>query len=204
MPTGTSARWRSRLTVAGPLRRPPGCLFAQANPLGVAWIHEPVNRLVAAGCTRSGVRRSAASVVCQPSGNWRAGPRRLALFTGHEGLPYDDITTLSAGRGGEIWLGTQRGAIRFDGHRWQYRMAPRWLPDNRVRDIAVAADGNTWLATAGGVGLLEGRPMTLAEKWHLRNRNREVPFADTLWLRELGASSRRWRQERVESARQRQ
>jgi hypothetical protein len=57
-------------------------------------------------------------------------------------------------------------------------MAPRWLPDNHVHGIAVAPNGNTWLATAAGVGLLESRPMSLArkarffeeeiEKYHLR------------------------------------
>ena len=37
------------------------------------------------------------------------------LFTGAEGLPYDDATTLAAGPGGEVWLGTRLGAIRYDG-----------------------------------------------------------------------------------------
>ena len=37
------------------------------------------------------------------------------LFTGAEGLPYDDATALAAGPGGEVWLGTRMGAIRYDG-----------------------------------------------------------------------------------------
>ena len=113
-----------------------------------------------------------------PQGVGVLGPEGWKLYTGEEGLPYNDFTTVAAGADGVVWLGTRRGAIGFDGRHWRYRMAPRWLPDNHVHGIAVAPGGNTWLATAEGVGLLEGRPMTLAqkagffeeeiEKYHLR------------------------------------
>ena len=91
------------------------------------------------------------------SGKW-------TLFTGLEGLPEDDFTTVSAGEPGIVWFGTRRGAIRFDGKTWEYRQGLRWLPDDDVRAIAVTARGDAWFATDKGAGVIERRPMTLAEK----------------------------------------
>ena len=65
---------------------------------------------------------------------------------------------------GEIWFGTRLGVIRFDGKQWHYRQGPRWLPHDDVSQIALDDHGTAWFATAGGVGSIERRPMTLAEK----------------------------------------
>src|SRR5262249_46865162 len=43
---------------------------------------------------------------CLSPGGWR-------LYTGVDGLPYDDFTTIAAGEAGVIWFGTTRGAIRY-------------------------------------------------------------------------------------------
>ena len=85
-------------------------------------------------------------------------------YTPWDGLPYDDFTTIAAGENGVVWIGTHKGAIRFDGETWEYREGLRWLPDDDVRAIAVEANGNEWFATQKGVGLIERRPTTLAKK----------------------------------------
>ena len=102
---------------------------------------------------------------------WFASPQGVGclekewtLYTGHEGLPYNDFTTMSVGEPGVVWFGTQIGAIRFDGKNWAYRQGQRWLPHDEVRAITVNANGDAWFATPSGVGLIERRPMTLAEK----------------------------------------
>src|SRR6202007_1274503 len=59
---------------------------------------------------------------------------------------------------------THLGASRFDGREWQYRQGPRWLPHDNVTQICPVADGQTWFATASGVGRIERRPMTLGQK----------------------------------------
>jgi hypothetical protein len=91
------------------------------------------------------------------------------LYTGEDGLPYNDFTTLAAGDRGTplidtVWFGTTKGAIRFDGKNWSYRQGKRWVPDDEIRQIAVATDGTAWFATKAGVGKIEPRMMTLAEK----------------------------------------
>jgi hypothetical protein len=92
---------------------------------------------------------------------------KWTLYTGAEGLPYNDFTTLAAGDNGVIWFGTTRGAIRFDGKHWSYRQGKCWVPDDAIRQIAIAPDGTAWFATKSGVGKIEPRMMTLAEKARL-------------------------------------
>ncbi len=102
---------------------------------------------------------------------WFASPQGVGcfdkewtLFTGAEGLPYNDFTTMAAGEDGVVWFGTRKGAIRFDGRNWEYRQGRRWVPDDVVNGIAVTPEGHAWIATAKGLSLIERRPMTLAEK----------------------------------------
>lgn len=103
---------------------------------------------------------------------WFAAPqgvgRRISdddwtLFTGAEGLPYNDFTCMATGPKG-VWFGTTNGAILYRDGAWAFRQGRRWLLDNRVRDIVVDAEGNAWLATPGGVSCIAYEPMTLNAK----------------------------------------
>ncbi len=85
------------------------------------------------------------------------------LYTGREGLPWNDFTSMDVAPDGRLWLGTTKGAVHFDGTHWAWRAGKRWLPNDNVRDIAAAEDG-AWIATAGGVSHIQFKPMTLAEK----------------------------------------
>lgn len=89
---------------------------------------------------------------------------RWTLYTGSDGLPFDQFTCIAAGKDGVVWFGTTQGAIRFDGKSWAYRQGKRWLPDDDVRDITIDSNGNAWIATAGGIAKIHFRPMTLAKK----------------------------------------
>jgi hypothetical protein len=108
-------------------------------------------------------RRGRLCFAC-PQGVGVRDSQQWRLYTGYDGLPYNDFTTAAAGEDGVVWFGTKIGAIRFDGQRWSYRMAPRWLPDDPVRAVAVTAGGDAWFATAKGVGVIQRQPLTLAEK----------------------------------------
>lgn len=85
------------------------------------------------------------------------------LFTGNEGLPYNDFTCMAAGPKG-VWFGTTNGAILYRDGQWSFRQGRRWLLDNYVRDIAVDNDGNVWIATSAGVSCIASQPMTLTDK----------------------------------------
>jgi hypothetical protein len=86
------------------------------------------------------------------------------LFEGKDGLPYNDFTKMTAGKNGDVWFGTKKGAIHFDGKTWEYRQGKRWLPDDHVNDIAVAKDGSVWIATDNGLSRINYEKLTLAEK----------------------------------------
>jgi hypothetical protein len=102
---------------------------------------------------------------------WFASPQGLAvqeqgqwsLYTGQEGLPYNQFTCLDLGKTG-VWTGTTIGVVHYDKGTWEYRQGKRWLPDDRIHDIAVDAQGNAWTATSRGVGVIKHIPMTLAKK----------------------------------------
>ena len=120
----------------------------------------------------------------------------VKTFTGYDGLPYDDFTTLAAGEDGVIWIGTHKGAIRFDGKTWEYREGLRWLPDDDVRGIAVGANGNAWFATGRGVGVIERRSTTLQEKAKffedeidLRHRRTPYGYVESVILKRPGDKS---------------
>jgi hypothetical protein len=120
-------------------------------------------------------------VGCLDGGTW-------TLYTGADGLPYDDFTTAAAGADGSVWFGTHAGAIRFDGKTWEYRQGLRWLPDDDVRSIAVGAAGDAWIATAKGLSHIERRTTTLAEKAHffeseIDRRHRRTPYGFVLEVR---------------------
>ncbi|MCA9450824.1 MAG: hypothetical protein KC931_27120, partial [Candidatus Omnitrophica bacterium] len=65
---------------------------------------------------------------------WFASPQGVgvkeagewSLYTGEDGLPYNDFTCLAIGPDDAVWFGTKIGAIRFDGKTWNYRQGKRW------------------------------------------------------------------------------
>ena len=119
---------------------------------------------------------------------WFASPQGVGyyddkwnLFTGEDGLPFNDFTTITAGNSGDIWFGTTKGAIHYDGNTWEYRQGKRWLPDDHIRSIAVTPNGDAWFATPGGISVIQHRPITLAEKakWYedeIDRYSRRTPY----------------------------
>jgi len=93
----------------------------------------------------------------------RHGNSDWKLFTGKEGLPFNDFTCMAAGKTG-VWFGTTNGAIQFHEGRWHFRQGRRWLLDNRVNDIAIDGDGHAWIATNKGVSCIRHESTTLAAK----------------------------------------
>ncbi len=127
----------------------------------------------------------------QGVGHEKVGPGNeinWTLYTGEDGLPYADFTTVATGPEGEVYFGTTKGLIRFDGKEWDYRQGPRWLPDDEVRSIAVAPEGTVWIGTSKGVACIQRKPMKLAEKARffeeeIDKRHRRTPYGFVLGVR---------------------
>ena len=87
------------------------------------------------------------------------------LFTGKEGLPYNQFTCAAVGQNGTVWFGTKKGVIEFDNGQFKYRFSRRWLPDDQVNSIAIQPDNGTiWIGTDNGVSQIVPTKLSLEEK----------------------------------------
>ena len=99
-----------------------------------------------------------AGLVCRKlDGQWQ-------FYEGKDGLPFNRFTCATPGPNGSLWLGTEKGAIRFEGGEWYYRQGRRWLLDDQVISIVVDGEGRTWIGTKSGITKIFFRPLTLEEK----------------------------------------
>ena len=136
---------------------------------------------------------------------WFAAPQGVGqrtksgwkLYTGSEGLPYNDFTCLATGPNSEVWFGTRMGAIRYTGEKWEYRQGKRWLADDVVGSIAVLPDGFAWFSTPGGVTCIESVTLSLGQKSKFFNseidlRHKRTPFGyvDAVALEKPGDKSK--------------
>ncbi len=96
----------------------------------------------------------------------------LTTLRGEQGLCYEDTTCLAKGFGGDLWIGTSRGAIRNTDGQFQYFAGRRWLPDDRVNAIT-ANDHTVFIATDKGLGVIEYEPYTLLKKAAFYERHLE-------------------------------
>ena len=121
----------------------------------------------------------------ETTGAWR-------LYDRHDGLPWNDFTSLAAAPDGSIWAGTTRGLVHLtpgsspnDPPRWQYRQGRRWLPHDHVLAVEVDRDGTVRVETPAGPGAIHLRPMTLrqkAERFHeaIDRFHRRTPYGYVL------------------------
>jgi len=86
-------------------------------------------------------------------------------------LPWNDITVIAEEGPGVVWLGTTRGAVRYEAKSGSapvhYFSGRRWLPEDRVSAVGFqdSPEGKSvWLETASGFSRILYKPMTLAEK----------------------------------------
>ena len=93
---------------------------------------------------------------------YRISEERWQLFTGAEGLPFNDFTCIGTGPK-SVWFGTTNGAIQYRDGEWLFRQGRRWLLDNHVNDIAIDEVGNAWIATSKGVSCIAYQSMTLVQ-----------------------------------------
>ena len=85
------------------------------------------------------------------------------------GMPYGQGTCISGDPSGAVWICTDRGVVRFDPKasgpdRWRFLNSRRWLPDDKVLNLAADGAGNVWVRTETGIAKIESPLTTLREK----------------------------------------
>lgn len=110
---------------------------------------------------------------------------------GEDGLCVEDTTCLGLGFDRDLWIGSARGAMRAVEDDFQYFGAQRWLPNNRVNAVA-RADSAVYVATDGGLGIIEYEPYTLLkkaawyERWIAEWGQKRLGFVHSLVMRTEG------------------
>lgn len=65
-------------------------------------------------------------------------------FTGRDGMPSDNIYQLLEDTDGFIWIGTNRGLVRYDGHTFRTFTTRDGLPANDIWQMELSSDGKVW------------------------------------------------------------
>jgi hypothetical protein len=91
--------------------------------------------------------------------------KKKRAITPTEGLPSVYVTCIKADAEGTVWVGTEKGIVRYYANgSHSLRFSRRWLLDDHVKDIAFDKNGNAWIATLKGVSVIKRQKMTLAQK----------------------------------------
>jgi len=93
----------------------------------------------------------------------------IRVYTGKDGLPMTSLKKVFQDSRGYLWIGSQEGLIRFDGVEFKLYEKSQYpgLKCNFIWDIDEDAEGNLWLATAGGgVGCFDGFSFTTYDTTH--------------------------------------
>lgn len=125
--------------------------------------------------------------------------RRLWVSTGLSVLCFDRdewtewrgdasrwIISFAIGYDGTVWGGTRHGLTRFDGQDWTVHTVEVGLPANHLTSLALARDGNVWMATyGGGVSMFDGQEWSTHDEEDGIVDNHVISLAlgpdDTVW-----------------------
>lgn len=86
-------------------------------------------------------------------------------------VPAHLCTAMAQDHSGLLWLGTQGGLVRYDGHEFRvFRSSPdkpTTLAGNYVRALLIASDGRIWVGTfSGGLSVFDARTETFRRYQH--------------------------------------
>lgn len=86
------------------------------------------------------------------------------IWTTREGLPHNQVNTITQTPDGYLWLGTWDGLVRYNGLEFQTfdRGNTPILRDSAIRSLSSTADGTVVVGTSrGGVAVLRGNQWTI-------------------------------------------
>jgi PAS domain S-box-containing protein len=78
------------------------------------------------------------------------------VFNQEQGLGNSTVTRLALDGQGALWVGTENGLYRYDGHRFLAFSSNDGLPGNKITAIHESPDGTLWVGTLEGLAWREG------------------------------------------------
>jgi ligand-binding sensor domain-containing protein/signal transduction histidine kinase len=110
-----------------------------------------------------------------------AGQVRFRVLDEPRGLPQSSVSAIVQDSRGYVWLGTQDGLARFDGHEFRVMrrdaLDPASLADSYVQALAISADDVLWIGSPSrGLSRLDLRSLELQR--YSGDRGRELGLAE--------------------------
>ena len=87
-----------------------------------------------------------------------SGALPVRVFNTENGLPHNRVNKIYLDSKGFLWICTDDGLSRFDGHRFVNYTTASGLPHVHVNAVLEARTGEYWLATDGGLSRFDPRP----------------------------------------------
>ncbi len=119
---------------------------------------------VVAAAALTGALAAPGPVAAQPS------PVRFDRLSTEDGLSNDNVKGIHQDRRGFLWISTDRGLNRFDGYAFRvFRHDPddsTSVGDDVVNAVLERSDGRFWVATAGGLNVLDPASATFTRLRH--------------------------------------
>ncbi|MEM7354245.1 MAG: two-component regulator propeller domain-containing protein, partial [Acidobacteriota bacterium] len=117
-------------------------------------------------------------------------------FDGSDGLPSPVVRQVLQDRQGFVWLGTQNGLARFDGHRFEIYghdpVDPRTLSGGFIMSLLEDAEGDLWVGTlSSGLNRLDRNTGTFVHHRHEPDNPASLGHDSVLAIH-LGAGGSLW------------
>jgi ligand-binding sensor domain-containing protein len=71
-------------------------------------------------------------------------------------LPSNSITSLVKDDADNIWIGTDKGLVKYDGANWTNYTISDGLISDHITDVAIDQGGNLWCGTSNGISKFNG------------------------------------------------
>jgi ligand-binding sensor domain-containing protein len=94
-----------------------------------------------------------------------------------EGLRNLVVTVLHQDRDGFLWVGTENGLYRYDGHRFLAFSVKEGLPGTDITLLYETADGKLWVGTDHGLAWRSGTAFVASRNEALRGLIYRQAFA---------------------------
>ncbi len=130
----------------------------------------------------------------EDQGLLRWTPRRITTYTTDQGLPNDNVWTISEGRDGCVWVGTDAGLGRLKNGTFVHVTRPDGTPWKNIRGVSEDKQGRLWIGTMRSLECLSGgrfQPVAMPGEWEESKVRALLPARDgAMWVGTVRGLSR--------------
>jgi len=119
--------------------------------------HQKLGNIASSGVTSMAADRSDnVWIACEEGVAVARSSKNITSYTSADGIPEGKVLAVAAGSGGDVWIGTENGAARFNGSSWTKYTKSDNLASNRVQGIVANSRGEIYLGTDKGLSVYNG------------------------------------------------